>query len=101
MKDYGNSNQFEELLWPVAAQPSSLPGGYNYRDVHSVYDSVSLMRVMAGAVFTSRKGRRAPPPLAAPPAFSPNRPKSILPPGGLPPPVTTVSPVFPIQRLPV
>jgi hypothetical protein len=24
------------LLGPVAAQPSSLPGGHNYRDVHSV-----------------------------------------------------------------
>jgi hypothetical protein len=24
------------LLWPVAAQPSSFPGGHNYRDVHSV-----------------------------------------------------------------
>jgi hypothetical protein len=24
------------LLGPVAAQPSSLPGGHNYRNVHSI-----------------------------------------------------------------
>ena len=34
--DYWNPIEFEELLGPVAAQPSSLPGGHNYRDVHSV-----------------------------------------------------------------
>jgi hypothetical protein len=36
VNDDRNSFEFEELLGPVAAQPSSLPGGHNYRDIQSV-----------------------------------------------------------------
>jgi hypothetical protein len=36
VNDNWNPAEFEELLWPVAAQPSAFPGGDNYCDVHSI-----------------------------------------------------------------